>query len=241
MQIQKQERMYGKTKTWNPGVGCLHGCKYCIESFQRTLQRQPCEKCKSFVPHLHPERLDRIPAGYDNIFVFGNGDIAFYPFEFVIKTIETIIDYRNRHPNNAKKTFYFQSKDPILFARYIDALTCLGGKAVLLTTLETNRNKGYKDICPHAPLPQERFEDFVDLVWDRKIVTIEPVMDFDLHDFTMMIDAIGPEMIYMGYNSRPKAIRLPEPPIKKFREFYRYLKGQGYKIKLKNKDRLTPS
>ncbi len=43
--------------TWNPIVGCTHGCPYCYA--RRQAKRQPCEKCREFIPHFHPERLEQ--------------------------------------------------------------------------------------------------------------------------------------------------------------------------------------
>ena len=43
--------------TWNPVVGCTHGCDYCYA--RRFAKRLKCPQCSAFVPHLHPERLDQ--------------------------------------------------------------------------------------------------------------------------------------------------------------------------------------
>ncbi|HUX03240.1 MAG TPA: DUF5131 family protein [Phycisphaerae bacterium] len=44
--------------TWNPVVGCTHGCKWCWARRQAKRQRKNCQKCYDFTPHLHAERLD---------------------------------------------------------------------------------------------------------------------------------------------------------------------------------------
>jgi hypothetical protein len=237
--MQAQERMYENTGTWNPAVGCEWGCVYCKDSFQAILKRfmgKKCEGCKTYKPHYHPERLNRIPSGKQNIFVFGNGDIAFYDEEFVIKTIMLIPAYISRHPNNAKKTFYFQSKDPLVFEKYLDYFKTIPN-ITLITTLETNRDEGYNKISK-APPPSERALDFKTLDFPRKIVTVEPILDFDLGDFFWMLKNINPLMIYMGYNSRPKKITLPEPSLEKFYGLKKLLTTAGIEVVLKNKDRL---
>jgi len=231
--------MYEKTKTWNPAVGCEWGCIYCEFTFQAVLKRfqgKNCEGCRTYKPHYHPERFNRIPSGSNNIFVFGNGDISFYTKAFVMKTLWVVDDYIKRHPNNAKKTFYFQSKNPACFEHYLESFKTFPN-ITLLTTIETNRSVGYEKIS-RAPIPAERALDFGLLDFPKKIVTIEPIMDFDPDVFFRMLEWINPLMVYMGYNSKPKKVSLPEPSLEKFYELKELLTTAGIEVILKNKDRL---
>jgi hypothetical protein len=209
--------MYAETKTWNPFLGCEYNCVYCKPSFQATIARftrlsgRDCDACLQYQPHEHPERLTRIPSARI-IFVFGDGDITFARPEFVGFTIQKIKECLLQ---GARKTFYFQSKNPTCFKQYLDDLRPIQENVVLLTTLETNRDEGYEKISK-APPPSERFADFAALDWSRKIVTVEPVMKFDLDEFVSHILIATPEAVYLGYNSRPLKVQLPEPPQEKF-------------------------
>ncbi len=149
--------MYRNTKTWNPFVGCLHDCVYCKPSFKAQLKRQKkrCLDCYNYKPHIHRERLERIPS-IKIVFVVGNGDISFCPIEFTKEIIEAIKKHNKRC---SYKTYYFQSKNPRYFQHFLKDLP---SNAILLTTLETNRDEGYRKISK-APLPTKRFQDFLAL------------------------------------------------------------------------------
>jgi hypothetical protein len=156
---------------------------------------------------LHPERLKRIPSA-KIIFVCGDGDISFCPPEYTFKIIERIREHNRRCPH---KIYYFQSKDPRYFEQFLDYFPY---NVVLLTTLETNRDQGYDKISK-APKPSIRFKRFLRLNYPRKGVTIEPIMDFDLEILLSWMRSIKPEIVYVGYNSRPKQVQLPEPSLRK--------------------------
>ena len=202
-------RMYNHARTWNPFVGCLFDCVYCRPSFQRQLmrQKQRCLLCYYYLPHYHPERLKRIPNS-KIVFVCGCGDISWCSPKFVKKIIERIKEHNKRCPD---KIYYFQSKDPACFSPFLDEFP---ENVFLLTTLETNRDKGYM-LISHAPMPSVRFERFLNLDYPRKALTIEPIMDFDLPVFLSWIKQIKPKFVYVGYNSRPKQVKIPEPPLSK--------------------------
>jgi len=214
--------MYNETKTWNPFKGCLFDCVYCKPSFQAQAKRQKwrCTNCYNFVPHTHPERLNKIPSA-KQIFVAGNGDISFCPVEFIEQIINSIKGHKK------KKTFYLQSKQPKCFNPFIDMLP---ENVILLTTLETNRDKDYEKISK-APKPSQRFEQFLNINYPRKVVTIEPLLDFDLEIFLDMILQIDPEYVWIGLNTRPKQVQLPEPSKEKFDALYEKLQNNNIEIR----------
>jgi len=223
-----QSRMYAEAKTWNPFKGCEFECAYCTPSFQRQAKRQKqlCQLCYAYKPHCHPERLSRIPSA-DIIFVCGNGDLSFCPPEFTREIIHAVRDHNARC---AHKTYYFQSKRPEYFAEFLHLLP---ENAILLTTLETNRDAGYRQFS-QAPVPSDRYQQFRRLKYPRKVVTIEPVMDFDTDEFVRWIAELRPEYVWLGYNSRSNEVRLPEPSSEKRQAFAGALTRAGVPIREKD-------
>lgn len=216
--------MYAGTKTWNPFKGCDFDCVYCVPSFKAQAKRQKhnCADCYEYTPHYHPERLTKIPNP-PTVFVCGNSDIKFCDTEFLKKIIEAI-----RNNKRKGQTFYIQSKDPACLKPVLKHLP--ENKVVLLTTLETNRDKGYKRISK-APLPSVRYKRFLKLDYPRKIITAEPILDFDLDVYAKWILNIKPEYLWLGLNSHPKAVVMPEPPREKLYKLAEMLIGKGIEVR----------
>ena len=174
--------------------------------------------------------MGKIPSS-EIVFVGGMGDISHCdPANFRLIIDEIHRKNRRRRKNKPEQTFYFQSKRPEYFKQFLGELP---KNAVLLTTLETNRDEGYDQIS-QAPVPSERYRQFLELAYPRKVVTIEPVMDFDHKTFLEWIVQIKPEYVYLGFNSKPKAVQLPEPTPQKFFDFIAALKQHGIQVHLKN-------
>jgi uncharacterized Fe-S cluster-containing radical SAM superfamily protein len=196
----KEEKMYKDVETWNPHYGCNFNCIYCKPSFQAKAYWQH-KNCGLYTPHIHRERLDKIPNA-KVIFVCGDSDIYWCPFEYGKEIVETM----NKN-NRTDRIWLLQSKKPSCFKQYLDILpknTYIG------TTLETNKDEGYEKIS-NAPKPSERYREFKDLEWDKKYITIEPIMSFDKEEFVNWIVDINPDFVFIGYNSHPNEVCLPEP------------------------------
>jgi hypothetical protein len=223
--------MYAGAKTWNPFVGCLHGCIYCRPSFQAQLRRwakRNCELCYRYTPHAHLERLGRIPSS-EIVFVCGNGDIAFAGFETLKLIAGRLREHSRRCPG---RTYFFQSKDWDRAGRIAPLIENIKG-AIVLETLETNRDGGYSAISS-APPPTARHRSFLTLSFPRKAVTVEPLLDFDVGEFFEMIASVEPEFVWIGYNSKPTAVQLPEPSPKKVTELISLLKSSRIEVRAKN-------
>lgn len=217
--------MYKHAKTWSPFKGCGFNCSYCSPSFQKQAKRQKhlCQKCYDFVPHEHPERLIRIPSA-KIVFVAGNGDISYCDPDFTWEILDAIKKHNLRCPY---KTYYLQSKCPEYFEQFLFGLP---ENIVLVTTLETNRDEGYGDVSK-APPPSARYEQFSLLDHPRKVITAEPLMDFDLWKYATWITDLNPEYIWLGYNSRPNQVKIPEPPKLKLMGLIDWLQSDGIEIR----------
>jgi hypothetical protein len=186
-----------------------------------------CAHCYDYIPHTHEDRLDKIPSA-EIVFVCGNSDISFCDPDFTIRIINAIKDRNVRCPD---KTYFFQSKKPGYFEPFLKDFP---ENVILLTTLETNRDEGYSEITKEAPLPSDRYQQLLNLNYPRKVLTIEPILDFDLEIFSRWILDLNPEYVWIGYNSRPKQVNLPEPSKEKLLELINIIHGNGVKIKGKD-------
>jgi hypothetical protein len=201
---------FRNTRSWNPFFGCLFNCSYCDPSFGRLGRwiggmNQHCVSCKQYTPHEHPERLNRIPRD-KVIHVCEDSDISYCSKPFMLK----ILDKMNSD-NREGRVWLLQSKNPACLTQYLSQLP---ENTYLITTLETNRDELCRQISK-APLPSKRQKDFLSLNWKNKFVTVEPIMDFDMDIFMDWIVQINPRCTFIGYNSKPKAVQLPEPSMEK--------------------------
>ena len=170
-------------------------------------------------------RLADIPSA-DIVFVCGNGDISFCSPEYIRRIIEAIRNHRGKR----KQTFYLQSKKPECLSPF---LTLLSENVIVVSTLETNRDEGYSAISK-APVPSERFRQFLALDHPRKVVTIEPVLEFDTEVFADWIARIKPEYVWLGLNSRSAEVKLPEPSPEKLKAFASILVSSGIEVRGKH-------
>lgn len=208
--LNKNGNMYSDNKkSWNVFVGCYFDCVYCVKSFQAQMKRQMpkhneenqlirgCQDCYDYKPHFHENRLkDKLPLtkGDEFIWCCASSDIYFAKEEWIEMILEKIRTYPIR-------TFFFQTKDPSVFKKYD-----FPNNVLLGTTLESNR--AYYDVSK-APETAIRFNNFLEVKHHRKIITIEPIMEFDLYDFAFMIKKISPERIYIGYDTKNSNLNEP--------------------------------
>jgi hypothetical protein len=223
---KKVENYYKGTVSWSPFQGCEFDCVYCKQSFQKQAKRKlhDCLKCYNYAPHAHFERLKKVP-GRRIVAVCGNSDIAFCNPKYMRRIIEVM-----KQDEKRGRLWFVQSKNPKCLEQYLGDFP---KNTVLLTTLETNRDDGYDKIS-RAPPPSVRYENFRDLPYRRKIVTIEPIMEFDFDIFLDWILRIGPEAVYIGYESSRLEMPFSEPHMEKVLDFIFALKTNRVRVLTKH-------
>lgn len=206
------------THTWNPIKGkCMHECSYCYMKDFELKEVRLVEK-------------EFIDLGENNTIFIGSGTDVFaknIPEEWIMK----IFEHCNKYPNN---TYLFQSKNP---HRMYDLIEHFPNNSIIGTTIETNRiNPDYRgNVAP--PFTQALYIGLIKHYCGFKtFITIEPIMDFDLDSFNIILDS-SPDFVNIGADSKNNS--LPEPSKKKILALIDKINGLGIKINKKsNLDRL---
>lgn len=182
------------THTWNPVRGrCPHGCTYCFMKNR----------------DVGPLRLDEKTLG-DNlqsgrvIFVGSSTDMF---AEAVSQDWIMRVLYNCDQHNNA---YIFQSKNPGRFLQILSSASAnkFPPRTILGTTLETNRNYDLQESGPPVWARAAIFENSKLNIFP-KMISIEPVMDFDLTILLGWLRGIRPQFVSIGADS--KGHGLPEP------------------------------
>jgi len=201
MSLNKQKgNMYGfVTHTWNTVKGkCPHNCSYCY------MKRFP-------QPELHFDENElNTNLGEGNFIFVGSSCDMFansIPKDWILRTIELCDIY-------SKNQYIFQSKNP---KRFKEFLPYFPKSSVLCTTIETNREKEYQYLSGGQSFGM-RAEEFLYLSEAYPLmITIEPIMDFDIDDLQYWFELIGDiKQINIGADSGNN--HLPEPPKEKILE-----------------------
>jgi len=195
------------TGTWNPVTGCRYKCKYCwARALATTKLKNSHRYIHGFEPTLNEGEFHSKFKKGDFIFVSDMGDLFgdFMPSEWIRK----VLDYVRRFPD---ASFLFLTKNPF---RYNEFLFEMPDNAILGATIETNNDQILQTHnMSGAPPPSRRYIAMRDLEWDKKFVSIEPILDFDLETFSAWIEDVFPFLVYVGYDNYSN--RLAEPIMSK--------------------------
>lgn len=180
--------------TWNPIRGkCPHDCLYCY------MKKYP-------QPGLHlDEKCLKDYLGEGNI-IFVGSSTDMWAVECPDGWIDPVLEICRSFRQN---TYLFQSKNP---ARFIEWAREFPAHIILGTTIETNRDTGISK----APDASARADAMAEIIGVRKMISIEPVMDFDLQEMIDYIGQVQPEFVSIGADS--KNCNLPEPSGQKVKE-----------------------
>ncbi len=188
---EQKGNMYGfVTHTWNAVKGkCIHDCSYCY------MKRFPQKDVRL------DEKEFRTNLGFEN-FIFVGSSADMFAEDIPSEWIKKIIEYCKTYPQN---TYLFQTKNPERFNEFRESLKHLN--CILGTTIETNRQDILDGLCS-APKIKSRV-DGMKIKGFRKMVTIEPVIDFDVMTLSRDIEEISPEFVNIGGDTGGH--KLPEP------------------------------
>lgn len=174
------------THTWNPIKGkCPHNCSYCYMKRFKLGKLRLDEKALK----------DNLGEG-NTIFVGSSCDM--FADDIPNEWIRRVLCFCNVFVNNK---YLFQTKNPKAFFEYEDLIP---GNSILGVTIETNREN---DLA-NAPLRGARLSQMVDVAKPR-IVSIEPIMDFDLDILKRWIFAIQPKFVSIGADSKQHGLNEP--------------------------------
>ena len=184
---QGSQRYPWVTHTWNVVKGkCPHDCSYCY------MKRYPQPKL-----HFDEKSLSNGLGDENTIFVGSSCDMwaSFIPNQWIERTIFRCFEYNKNH-------YLFQSKNPIRFLDYTDIFP---DNVWLGTTIETNRHYDFISLAPNT---DERRHAIQELNYPI-MISIEPIMDFDLDVMVKWIQDIAPHFVSIGADSGNN--NLPEP------------------------------
>jgi len=198
--------MYGfVSHTFNVIKGeCPFSCQYCY-----------MKKWGKLKPLRFDQNELRVNIGTGK-YIFVGSSCDMFAHEIPDIWITEIFHYLKKYENK----YLFQSKNPERIFSFLKNGD-MPPNITLATTIETNRD--YPQMGK-APIPYIRALSMRDIreSGHETMVTIEPVMDFDIDEFEAMLFDISPSIINIGADSGRN--NLPEPPRMKVIELIRRLR-----------------
>jgi hypothetical protein len=156
-------------------------------------------------PFIDRKELNKIKEDKKPIFICSCNDLFAndVPQDIIITILNKCGEFRSNE-------YLFQTKNPRRLSPYV--AFWIPPNSTVGTTIESNRDYGLSE----APSPVERYGAMVRLprIHD-KMVSIEPIMDFDIETMVRWMRLIRPTYISIGADSKNK--NLPEPSPEKIK------------------------
>ncbi len=197
---------------FNPlGGECLHNCSY---GWCKRLIKQYNMKKYQGPPFIDEKQLKRVFKPTDFVFVCDMCDL----FGDWVPTamIQRVLDYIAKSP----ATFLLLTKNPKRYKEFSLPSNCVAG-----ATVEHNWTAcGYGG---KAPSPLIRMIHMEELQFDRKLIVIEPCMNWTL-GFEEWLLRIKPWAVAIGYDNYGN--NLSEPSLEKVMQLIECLERAGIKV-----------
>ncbi|NQU33122.1 MAG: hypothetical protein HQ521_07795 [Bacteroidetes bacterium] len=192
LNIRKGNMYKFVTHTWNTVKGeCQHDCSYCY--MKRFGEQNPVRFDENEIKTVLGKAKFIFVGSSNDMFAFG------IPEEWILRTLDHCAQFENK--------YLFQTKNPRKFLEFISS-PAINERTGLCTTIETNR--WYPEIMGNSPKPLERALAMIEVSKSIKtLVTIEPIMDFDLSELVELIRMCNPVQVNIGADSGNN--NLPEP------------------------------
>lgn len=180
------------------GGRCGHDCKYCYIDSPRWGRH---ERYEGKIRLIEKEFSVNYGRG-KTIFIEHMNDLFAeeVPQDMIDKILEHCCEWQGN-------TYVFQSKNPKRMADNVDNMP---ESIILGCTIETNRE--ISDVS-NAPTPMARAEAMMQIREDFDIelfVTVEPVLEFDVKELSIMLIDIKPDFLNIGADSKNHELEEPE-------------------------------
>jgi DNA repair photolyase len=195
--------------TWNTIKGkCSHDCSYCyVKRWGK----------------LNPVRFDLKELNQnlgENNFIFVGSSCDMFASDIPEQWINFTLNHCIQHNKNR---YLFQTKNPERFLQFSDWFP---KGSILVTTAESNLIYECNKKTPH---PTDRLKYIKEVSKNHKtMITVEPVMDFNLNSFSKMLVNSGAYQINIGADSGGNG--LIEPPKEKIFKLIDILRQNNIKV-----------
>lgn len=207
---------------------CSHNCGYCYVQAMAEKYKGVKEKYSKGEITIDEKELN-VNYGKNNlIFIEHMNDL--FAKDVPSDLIEMVLGHCREYP---KSNYVFQTKNPL---RYLEFAGLIPDGSICGTTIESNRRY---EVMGKTPPPLDRITGIAAIKGHNfeTFITIEPILDFDLIDFSLMLKAAMPSFINIGADS--KGFGLSEPNYDKIMKLYALVVDEGIEVRKKlNLDRL---